>query len=260
MRWVRFEVDGKEANGHLDGDDIVEVRGDPFGEWEDTAARHSLQSVKLLVPVQVRTLYAAGLNYAGHVTALANKKGETPKLPAAADIGYRGTNALLPHGGTIVIPRDASERVQYEAELVAVIGRQARDLSEEEALSCVFGYTIGNDISERTWQASDRTLWRAKCSDTFMPMGPWIETDLDLDAAETIVRLNGKETLRFPTNDMIFGVAAFISRMSRYMTLYPGDVVWMGTEGTSENMKHGDTVDVEITGLGVLTNKLARAT
>jgi 2-keto-4-pentenoate hydratase/2-oxohepta-3-ene-1,7-dioic acid hydratase in catechol pathway len=92
-----------------------------------------------------------------------------------------------------------------------------------------------------------------------MPMGPWIETDLDLDAAITTVRVNGRETLSFPTNSMIFGVAAYISRMSKYMTLYPGDVIWMGTEGTSENLKAGDIVDVHISGIGTLSNPLARA-
>lgn len=98
-------------------------------------------------------------------------------------------------------------------------------------MSCILGYTIGNDVSERTWQRSDRTLWRAKNTDTFKPMGPWIETSLDLDEAETIIRVNGQVSERFPTNAMIFGVATFISRMSRCLTLHPGDMVWMGTDG-----------------------------
>ena len=97
----------------------------------------------------------------------------------------------------------------------------------------MLGWTIGNDMSERTWQRGDRTLWRAKNTDTFKPMGPWIETDFDLDAAMTIVRVNGEVTDHFRTNHMIYGVANFISRMSQYLTLYPGDVVWMGTEGVA---------------------------
>ena len=123
----------------------------------------------------------------------------------------------------------------------------------------MLGYTIGNDVSERSWQKSDRTLWRAKNTDTFKPMGPWIETDVDLDALETIVRVNGAETTRFRTNAMLFGVAKFISTMSRYLTLHPGDVLWMGTDGKSPNLKHGDTCDVEITGIGVLSNPFVRA-
>jgi 2-keto-4-pentenoate hydratase/2-oxohepta-3-ene-1,7-dioic acid hydratase in catechol pathway len=118
----------------------------------------------------------------------------------------------------------------------------------------VLGYTIGNDVSERTWQRNDRTFWRAKNSDTFKPMGPWIETDVDLDALVTIVRLNGREVSRFRTNEMIFGVAEYISTMSRCLTLYPGDVVWMGTDDPTLDMVAGDVVEIEIDGIGTLRN------
>lgn len=258
MRWIRFEREGRRAYGIVEGDTIVEVAGDPFAGYERTATRHPLRAVKLLVPVEPRTFYCAGLNYAEHVTEMAKKRGEEPKLPQAADIGYRANNALIAHGEAIVIPADAGERVQYEGELVAVIGRKAKRLPEREALQCVLGWTIGNDVSERDWQAGDRTLWRAKNADTFKPMGPWIETDFDFDRALTIVRVNGAEKIRFRTNSMIFGPAAFISRMSQYLTLYPGDVVWLGTEGVPENLKHGDTVEVEITGIGTLSNPVVR--
>ncbi len=150
--------------------------------------------------------------------------------------------------------RDSSGKIQYEGELVAVIGKKAKHLSESEALSCILGYTIGNDISERSWQASDRTLWRAKNTDTFKPMGPWIETDVDLAALVTKVRLNGKQVAQFNTNEMVFGVATYISAMTQYLTLYPGDVVWMGTDSPNLDMVAGDTVAIEITGIGTLTN------
>ena len=258
MRWIRYEANGQPVYGIVEGDMVTEVRGDPFAGYEKTATRRPLSSVKLLVPVEPRTFYCAGLNYADHVIEAAKKRGQEPNLPTAADIGYRANNALIAHGEPIVIPSDATERVQYEGELVAVIGKKAKHLSESEALSCVLGWTIGNDMSERTWQAGDRTLWRAKNTDTFKPMGPWIETDFDLDAAETIVRVNGEVTDHFRTNHMIHGVAKFISRMSQYLTLYPGDVVWMGTEGAPENLKHGDTVEIEITGIGTLRNPVVR--
>ena len=258
MRWLRYEADNRPAYGLVEGDRVLEVEGDPFAGYRKTATRRPLNEVKYLVPVVPRTFYAAGLNYAEHVTEMAKKRGEEPKLPPAADIGYRANNALIAHGEAIVIPRDAGELVQYEAEVVAVIGTRAKHLSESEALSCVLGYTIGNDMSERTWQRNDRTLWRAKNTDTFKPMGPWIETDLDLDKAETIVRVSDRETDRFRTNHMIYGVATFISRMSQYLTLYPGDVVWMGTEGSPANVKHGDTIEIEITGIGILRNPVIR--
>ena len=258
MRWIRFATDGHEAYGIVEGDSVVEVKGDPFAGYERTANRHPLRAVKLLVPVEPRTFYAAGLNYAEHVTEAAKKLGREPELPPEADIGYRANNALIAHGEAIVIPKDAGELVQYEAELVAVIGKRAKHLSEADALSCVLGWTIGNDMSERTWQRQDRTLWRAKNTDTFKPMGPWIETDFDLDRAETIVRVNGEETNRFRTNHMVHGVAKFLARMSQYLTLYPGDVVWMGTDGWPKNLKHGDTVEIEITGIGTLSNPVVR--
>jgi len=258
MRWVRYEANGHPAYGIVEGDTVTEVKGDPFAGYERTAIRPPLASVKLMVPVEPRTFYCAGLNYAEHVIEAARKRGQEPNLPKAADIGYRANNALIAHGEPIVIPPDATERVQYEGELVAVIGRKAKHLSEAEALGCVLGWTIGNDVSERVWQGGDRTLWRAKNADTFKPMGPWIETDFDLAAAETRIRVNGAEKIRFKTDSMLFGPATFISRMSQYLTLYPGDVVWMGTEGAPENIKHGDTVEIEITGIGTLSNPVVR--
>jgi 2-keto-4-pentenoate hydratase/2-oxohepta-3-ene-1,7-dioic acid hydratase in catechol pathway len=156
--------------------------------------------------------------------------GEKPNLPTAADIGYRANNALIAHEENVIIPADATEQVQYEAEVVYVIGKKIKNASREEALNSIFGYTIGNDVSERTWQKSDRTFFRSKNTDTFKPMGPWIETDFDINVATTTVRVNGQETISFATKDMIFDFADFLSRASKYITFYPGDVMWMGTE------------------------------
>jgi 2-keto-4-pentenoate hydratase/2-oxohepta-3-ene-1,7-dioic acid hydratase in catechol pathway len=258
MRWIRFSAEGRTAYGILEGDRIAEVAGDPFRGHEPTARRHALADVRIEVPVIPPTFYCAGLNYVEHVKEGAAKRGEVPNIPAKPDMGYRAANALIAHGETIIIPADATEKVHYEGELVAVVGRRAKHLSEDEALSCLLGWTIGNDVSERTWQKSDRTFWRSKNTDTFKPMGPWIETDLDLDAAETIVRLNGEVRTRFATNHMLFGVAKFIATMTRYLTLHPGDIIWMGTDGVSPDLRHGDVVDIEITGIGHLTNPVIR--
>jgi 2-keto-4-pentenoate hydratase/2-oxohepta-3-ene-1,7-dioic acid hydratase in catechol pathway len=257
MRWIRFERNGGESYGIVDGDAVQPVNGSPFWRWEKAGARVRLAEVKLLPPVVPRTFYACGLNYVGHLKGASTATGTAFKVPTAPDIGYRANNALIAHGEPIVIPRDAGEKVQYEGELVAVIGTQAKHLTEANALSCVFGYTIGNDVSERTWQGNDRTLWRAKNTDTFKPMGPWIETEVDLEKLVTIVRVNGREMIRFPTNHMLFGIATYLAAMSRYLTLYPGDVVWMGTDGDPSNIKHGDVVEVEISGIGVLRNPVA---
>jgi 2-keto-4-pentenoate hydratase/2-oxohepta-3-ene-1,7-dioic acid hydratase in catechol pathway len=253
MRWIRYSHAGRTGYGILEGDRIAEVSGDPFNGYETTRVRHDLGSVKVELPVVPPTFYCVGLNYAEHIREVAAKQGIKANLPEQPDVGYRAVNALIAHEEPVVIPRDAS-KVHYEGELVVVIGKKAKNLSEADALSCVLGYTIGNDVSERVWQKSDRTLWRAKNTDTFKPMGPWIDTDVDLDALETRIRLNGKETLRFRTNAMIFGVAKYISTMSRYLTLFPGDVIWMGTDGSSPDLQAGEVVEVEITNLGTLRN------
>ncbi len=258
MRWIRYTAGGKTAYGILEGEAITEVAGDPFEGYEKTSVRHTLGDVKIGLPVVPRTFYAVGFNYPDHVREIAAKQGIEPNLPKQPDVGYRANNALIAHDETIVIPKCATEKVQYEGELVVVIGKRAKHLSEADALSCVLGYTIGNDVSERTWQKSDRTLWRAKNTDTFAPMGPWIETDLDLDELETIVRLNGLEQIRFPTNAMLFGVERYIATITQVITLYPGDVIWMGTDGSSPDLGDGDAVEIEITGIGTLRNPIKR--
>jgi 2-keto-4-pentenoate hydratase/2-oxohepta-3-ene-1,7-dioic acid hydratase in catechol pathway len=258
VRWIRFSQNGRMVYGILEGDRIREVAGDPFAGWEATGSVHGLEAVQIEVPVVPPTFYCVGLNYAQHIREAAAKLGLPPDLPKQPDVGYRAASALVAHEEPVVMPPDAS-KVQYEGELAVVIGKRARHLSETEALSCVLGYSIGNDVSERTWQRSDRTLWRAKNADTFKPMGPWIETDVDLDALETRVRVNGVETTRFATNAMLFGVATYIAAITRYITLVPGDILWMGTDGTSPDLKAGDTVEVEIAGIGTLRNPFVAA-
>jgi 2-keto-4-pentenoate hydratase/2-oxohepta-3-ene-1,7-dioic acid hydratase in catechol pathway len=258
MRWVRYEDIGEAVYGIVEGVMVQPVRGNPFDGYDKMGEPRAIDGVKLLVPVVPKVFYAAGLNYVDHIMEYAAKTGREPNIPPDADVGYRANNALIAHGETIVIPADATERVEYEAEVVVVIGKKAKNLTEANALDCVLGYTVGNDMSERTWQKSDRTLWRAKNSDTFKPMGPWIETDAKLEDMETIVRVNGEETIRFPTNKMLFSVQIFLARMSKYMELQPGDVVWMGTEGSSPQVKHGDNIDIEITGIGTLSNPVVR--
>jgi len=150
--------------------------------------------------------------------------------------------------------------VEYEGELVAVIGRRAKDLSEDTALSCVAGYTLGNDVSERGWQRSDRTLWRAKNADTFKPMGPFVVPGLDPMAQTIEVRINGRVVSRYETRGMIFSLAHFLARISRYVTLHPGDVVWLGCDGaTLPPLAPGDRVEVVNAAIGVLANRVVRA-
>ena len=259
MRWVNVTAAGWAGYGILEGDTVVETTGDIFGAWSRTGRTHRLADVKIEIPVMPRTFYCAGLNYVEHVKEAANKRGEVPNIPDRPEIGYRAQNALIAHGEDVIIPAHATEKIHYEGELVVVIGKPAKHLSVADALSCVFGYTIGNDVSERSWQKADRGLWRAKNTDTFKPMGPWIETKVDLDRLHTTVRLNGTPRTRFATNHMLFSIQVFIAEMTKYFSLFPGDVIWMGTDGSSPDVTHGDVVEVEISGIGTLRNRFVRA-
>lgn len=208
-------------------------------------------------PVVPGNFYAAGLNYRAHIEWANMAHGSTYKVPERADIGYRSNNALIGSGEEIVIPQDSSGQVDFEGELVAVIGKTAQNVSEKDALSYVKGYTLGNDISERTWQRSDRTLWRAKNSDTFKPMGPKIVSGIDPMNQVIEVRINGRTVSSYHTSGMIFSVAHFIARMSRYLTLHPNDVIWFGCDGPTEPaLKPGDQVEVVNDAIGVLANKV----
>ncbi len=211
---------------------------------------------KLPPPVIPGNFYAAGLNYRAHIE-WANSRGGSYKVPEQADIGYRSNNALIGSGHDIVIPVDSTGAVEYEGELVAVIGREARNVAEARALDYVRGYTLGNDVSERSWQKSDRTLWRAKNADTFKPMGPRIVSDIDPMNQVIEVRVNGRTVSRYNTKGMIFSVAHYISRMSRYVTLHPDDVIWFGCDGaTLPALKDGDLVEVVNDAIGVLANRV----
>ena len=186
MRWLKFTASGHTSWGIVEGDRVIAVSGDPFGDWQRTQQTHDLAQVKVELPLMPRTFYCVGLNYLKHLKEAADKAGTVPNIPDRPEIGYRAQNALIAHDEDVVIPATATEKIHYEGELVVVIGKKARHLTEADAMSCVFGYTIGNDVSERTWQKADRGLWRSKNADTFKPMGPWIETSVDLDRMETI--------------------------------------------------------------------------
>jgi 2-keto-4-pentenoate hydratase/2-oxohepta-3-ene-1,7-dioic acid hydratase in catechol pathway len=209
-------------------------------------------------PVIPGNFYAAGLNYRAHIE-WANSRGGNYKVPEQADIGYRSNNALIGSGHDIVIPADSKGPVEYEGELVAVIGRTARNVSEAKALDYVAGYTLGNDVSERSWQKTDRTLWRAKNADTFKPMGPHIVAGIDPMDQTIEVRINGRTVSSYSTKGMIFSVAHYLARMSRYLTLQKDDVVWFGCDGaTLPALQPGDLVEVVNDAIGVLANRVRR--
>jgi len=257
MIWCRFTKDGIVAYGVLERDYIVIVEGDPFNGHEPTGAYLRVDEVKLLVPVVPATFYAVSSNYPSQVVGRALLHGQPPKFPATPRIGYRANSALIATNDVIIKPKDAGENFEYAGELVAVIGRRARNVTPAEATRCIFGWTIGNDVTERDWQAGDPTNLRAKNADTFKPMGPWIVTGIDPSVMTTQVRINGEALHTFPTGNMLFSPGEVISAISKYNTLSPGDVVWLGTDEIPHTLNPGDVIEVEIAGIGVLRNRVA---
>jgi 2-keto-4-pentenoate hydratase/2-oxohepta-3-ene-1,7-dioic acid hydratase in catechol pathway len=249
MIWCRFDDAGRARYGLVEGDAVVPVTGDPFTSHEPAVARaRQLADVRWLPPVMPGTFFCAGLNYRGHA---ARGAGVVPSRP---EIGYRANSALTGHLEPIVRPAGYGEPLVAEGELVAVIGTTVpRHCSRPEAARAVLGWTIGNDVSARAWQRSDRTLWRCKNSDTFKPMGPFIVTGASPLSSTTTVRVDGDVKASFPTGNMLFDPYDFICAMSRYITLRPGDVVWMGTDETA-TMVPGQVVEITIDGLGTLAN------
>jgi 2-keto-4-pentenoate hydratase/2-oxohepta-3-ene-1,7-dioic acid hydratase in catechol pathway len=256
MLWCRFEKNGKASYGVVEEGGIRAVTGVPWGEHSVSDKRQDMAGVKLLVPVIPPTFYAIGSNYHNHIVGRAEVKGTKPKFYDRPRVGYRANSALIAHGENIVKPRDAGPEFQYEAELVAVIGRSCRRATPEQAMECVFGWTIGNDVTERTWQRDDPTNMRGKNADTFKPMGPYIATGVDYKAMRTDVRLNGKTLHSFATGNMLFTPGEVIAEISRYNTLSPGDVVWLGTDEVPIDMNPGDSLEIDITGIGTLANKV----
>jgi len=254
MKWCRFLVEQRVSYGLIDDERVTEVTGSPFAEHTVTRISHPLGRVKLLPPVIPPMLYAAGPNYRGHVAGMARRRGAAPQYPARPEPNFRSVHALIGPEDKIVVPKDSAGAVQPEGQLAVVIGKKARNVSRERALDYVFGYSIANDISQRDWQRNDRTMFRGKNCDTFKPFGPWIVTGLDPTKFRIIVRHNGKVWEDFSSDDQIWDTATWIQELSRYTTLHPGDVLWMGTQGADGDMVPGDIIEVEISDIGILRN------
>jgi len=254
MIWCRFEVGGVASYGAVEENRVTAIDGLPWTDHVATDKTYDLKNVKLLVPVIPPSFYCAGANYADHINKRAVIKGVKPKFWPKPEVGYRSNSALIATEEAIVKPIEAGNEFEYEGELVAVIGKKGKHIKREDALSYVFGWTIGNDVSERAWQVGDLSNYRGKNSDTFKPMGPWIVTGLDPKDMTTTIRLNGEITDKFATGNMLWDTAACIEELSKTITLYPGDILWHGTDGVPRSMVPGDVVEIEISGIGILRN------
>jgi 2-keto-4-pentenoate hydratase/2-oxohepta-3-ene-1,7-dioic acid hydratase in catechol pathway len=249
-KYIRYETKGKTSYGILEGESIRELSGAPWLAGKATGKKSKLADVKLLAPAEPSKVVCAGLNYKSHIGQQAPAKyvGLFSKPPTA----------IIPNEADIVYPADATN-LHFEGELVIVIGKTATKVKRENALDHVFGVTIGNDVSERSWQNADLQWYRAKGSDTFGPLGPWVVTGLNYQDLLLETRVNGQTLQSQRTKDLIFDIPYLISYVSQYVTLVPGDVIYTGTPGTTKAMKPGDVVEVQIENIGVLRNKVVKA-
>jgi len=254
LRIVRFFVQGKIKYGVFDGDAIRGLRGTPFARSGGSAILQKLDGsaygpdeVKLLAPCVPSKIVALGLNYRRHA-----EETKLP-LPSVPLIFLKPSTAVIGPDDKIVLPRD-STRVDYEGELGIVIGRRMKDVSQDRVNDYILGYTCVNDVSERHVQKADGQWTRAKGYDTFAPLGPWIETDVNPNDLKVETYLNGELRQSARTSDLIFGVAEVVSFISGVMTLLPGDVIATGTPSGIGRMSPGDVVEVKIEGIGTLRN------
>lgn len=233
------------------GEEVVStISGHPFGQVQFTGERHPLAEVRLLAPMLPSKVVAIGRNYAEHAHELGN---EVPEEPL---IFMKPSTSVIGHGEAIAYPTTQSDRVDFEGELAVVIGRLCREVPVDRVKDVVFGYTCANDVTARDLQKRDVQFTRAKGFDTFCPLGPWIETDLDPGDLALTTTVNGEVRQSGRTSQLINDIPALVAYVSAVMTLIPGDVILTGTPAGVGPLEVGDEVSVGIEGIGTLTNKV----
>ena len=254
MKFVRYQDGAGQARyGVLDGETVHAADGDPFaGGLTAGSAVGALGELTLLPPVQPGKIVCVGLNYAAHVT----ETDATRAVPEEPVLFMKPPSALVGHGAPIAIA-NPDNRTDHEAELAVVIGRRARGVAAASAADYILGYTAGNDVSDRPLQQKDGQWVRAKGFDTYCPLGPCLVTDLDVSDTSVASRLNGEPCQSQTTASMIFSPNHLIAVISGVMTLEPGDVILTGTPEGVGPMRAGDTIEVEVGGVGVLRNPVA---
>jgi 2-keto-4-pentenoate hydratase/2-oxohepta-3-ene-1,7-dioic acid hydratase in catechol pathway len=248
MRTVRIDTDTGPRFGVVEGEHVELLDRAPFAvDAHRTGERVPLDEGRLLAPVTPATIFAIGRNYAAHAAEMGLELGADPS------VFMKPVSSLLAPGGAVVLPPpDLSQEVQHEVELTVVIGSTTRDVAVEDALTHVFGYTIADDVSARDLQRRDAQVIRAKGFDTFCPVGPWIETELDPSDLTIRCTVNGQVRQDGTTADLIFDVATLVSSISRWATLAPGDLILTGSPSGTGSLLDGDQVELAVEGIGTL--------
>jgi 2-keto-4-pentenoate hydratase/2-oxohepta-3-ene-1,7-dioic acid hydratase in catechol pathway len=251
---IKHESLSKTRYAFIDGDAVYPLNeGDWFDDFKIPRGVQSLRlaEASLLAPVVPSKIICVGRNYIEHAIELGNKIPDEPLL------FLKAPSAVIGSGESIELPL-ASHQVEHEGELGVVLAKRAREISDDEdPLSYVLGYTCVNDVTARDLQRKDIQFTRAKSFDTFCPVGPWVEPELDPANTGVTTRVNGQVKQHGHTTDMTFSVSFLLRYISRIMTLFPGDLIATGTPAGVSRLKHGDIVEVEVDGVGVLRNVIS---
>jgi 2-keto-4-pentenoate hydratase/2-oxohepta-3-ene-1,7-dioic acid hydratase in catechol pathway len=252
MKFLRFKTkDGKVKHGYLEEGKVFDITGDILGEHHPTGDEYKVNDIKFLAPCSPSKIVAVGLNYRDHAEELKKKIPDEPLL------FMKPSTSIIGHEDKIIYPSHMSSRVDYEGELAVVIGKEAKWVNESEAFQYIFGYTCINDVTARDLQVKDVQYTRAKGFDTFAPIGPVIETEIDPSDLEISTFLNGELKQHSRTSEIIFKVPRLLCFISRVMTLLPGDIIATGTPSGIGPMKISDKIEIKVEGIGNLKNYIA---
>ena len=248
MKIARFSNGADPRYAIVDGPELVVLKGHPLAlGFETTGERVPLKDVKLLAPTIPSKIVCIGKNFADHAAEIGEEVTEEPL------IFFKPSSAIIGHGDAIVIP-EQSKQVELEAELTLVIGKLAKNVSEQDALDYVFGYTIANDVTARDLQFNDGQWARSKAFDTFCPLGPWIETEFVPDDQVIESRINGEVKQNVSISEMTHKIRTIVSFVSKNMTLLPGDIILTGSPAGISKISAGDVIECEVEGIGILAN------
>lgn len=247
MRICRVAIGKEEFFAQMEGGVLYRLQGNPFEGIVKTNQQYALNEVRLLAPTMPSKVVCLGKNYYDHAKEMGDEPPETPL------IFLKPSTSVINPGDGICYPPDC-KRLDYEAELAIVIGKRCKDVSRENYRDVIFGYTCLNDVTARDLQKSDEQWTRGKGFDTFCPIGPWIETELDPNNVHVEARLNGKVCQSASTSILIHPIDKLIWFISRIMTLLPGDIIATGTPAGIGPMQLGDTIEIEVEGIGILSN------
>lgn len=249
MKYAKFiNPENRIRYGIVEEDNVMELSGNTYSGYTKTSTFHSLDNIKLLPPCEPSKIVAVGLNYMDHAREMNREIPDEPMLFMKPGTSVTG------HENSIQYPAHMSERVDYEGELAVIISKEARMVKQKYALDYVLGYTCINDVTARDLQRRDIQFTRAKGFDTFAPIGPFMETEIDTSNTGLTTYLNGEQRQNSSTSNLIFSVPKLVSFISGIMTLLPGDIIATGTPSGIGSMKPGDIVEVEIEGIGRLRN------